>query len=827
MRSLFLLGSPRSGSSVVAEMHAKCGFVASRDVHNPNLANPRGTFESLQVQEINEFLVASLTPPEQLLLKGQHWLAKLPPHIEYSSVEEVRFAIRAQLENPGCLKDPRFTWTLPTWLEEAPESPIVCTFRSPIATAQSIVRTCELYAPIDRPAVDLARAYELWISSYERVVDHLRARGHWHFMHLDQTFTKEGQDALQDFTGHELNRSIPIQELRASSSDQGAPQRARELYSELCQLASFSTKRSFQGVSLSAERSLTIEPRAPQVALVIPVLEGDRIHLSRLLPELSGQRGVDVEVFLIDQTTDGGIESDSACVIRETNPSRGLAYLRGLEQSSAPFIALQSPAVTSLPQRLARQAACLDRTPNAQLCTSDIALRNAVGEFERTVAVDLAGETPPAHWQSGAMLRREALGTIDQTPFVPSELALYRRLWDSNEVVHLAETLCTVTIDDFATRTAWDEHDSARLRLSKKPVGAELKVTVLMASHNRKGALTECLEALSRQLVAPGTFEVIVIDDGSKDGTQDLFRHMQLCVPLRFIEQENTGAASARNRGLPHARGELVLFINDDTILFPHTVRGHIEAHRELESQQAIVLGTFEQPAEECAKNMTRLLENSTMCFAYSLFSRASDVGGSSFYTCNLSLPRSAINECGVFDEEFPLFAEDTDYGMRLARLGYRIHYRPELRATHRHVLPFSKIHGRQLAVSKAHVRLYARHPEIIPELYLKSTIESMRVHLKSTRSAFDDVIEVVDNLSDVNLAHLETLSGSERAAQEISEAFTKLFPMLNRNFWTIGMVQEMDRIGVESFQRLATIASEEPETYATRIPVAEASNDN
>jgi glycosyltransferase involved in cell wall biosynthesis len=778
-------------------MHAQSGFLPLREDSVRTLANPHGVFESLPVRECNEALLAALTPPEQLLLPGQHWLSRLDPGVHYSACDEVRTAVRERLARPGCLKDSRFVWTLPTWLDEAPDSPIVCVFRSPEATAKSILAACQHEPSADRPALDLADAYEIWIASYERILDHLSRRGNWHFIHVDQTFCSAGLDALEEFTGHKLNRNVPIPELRSKNTCDEAPVRAKALYAELCQLANFIPDEDVQRPT--ANRS-----QAPDVALVIPILESHRPHLPRLLDELSSQRNVNAQVVLIDQTTDGGIATDQALVIRESNPGRGVAYKRALDATTAPFIAWQDPAVTLFPHRLARQLAALQDHPQAALCTSQIAVRDRQGRITRQAAVDLAGCTPPAYWESGVLLRRSALAGISMATFAPAELELFNRLSHANQTMHLAEPLCSILANDLEDRDAWVRQDSDLVRLAERPRSGHPKISVLMASHNRKEALTECLEALSRQLLPPGTFEVIVIDDGSKDGTQELFRDMALPIDFRFIEQENTGAASARNRGLPFVRSELVLFINDDTILFPNTVRGHIEAHRELKDQRAIVLGTFEQPQAECEKTLTRLLEASTLVFGYFAFEDGADVGGVNFYTCNLSLPTHAIRNAGAFDEKFPMFGEDTDYGFRLEDMGYRIFYRDELRATHRHVLPFEAIERRQVAVSTAQIRLYQKHPRAMPKHHLDRTVAIMRKRRDMTLEFAESTKRVLRNLGSIRVALLEQDgSGATDSAEKITAWYVANFLKINLLLWEAGFTAELTRRDLAGFAEL------------------------
>ena len=792
MQGLFIVGSARSGASVVAGLLAKSGIVADRELYRPSPLSPHGGLESLSVLEVNEALLAAATPPEQLLLDGQHWLARLDSKTQLQSSSEIQEEIKAHLTHPFCLKDPRLVWTLPHWVQEATDAQMVCVFRSPVAAAHSVVQACKAYPELDRPTFGLAEAYDLWIEAHERILRELQTCGRWHFMHLDQCFSEEGLDRLQEFTGTELNRSFGIEELRACPMAQDAPKRAQELYSELCSLARYEP------------RALPPTHELPHVAVLIPTRDHQRAKVSQQIAWLKEQRGVRAEIIVVDQTTHGDLQFEGARVIRVSSPSPGAVFQQALEATDAPCIAWQDPEVQPLPQKLARLHKCLALNPGALLCTSNLALTQSDSCFGRQLALDLCGDEPHGFWQSSLLFRRKALESMEQTCFAGVELAHYQTLLQRGQVAHLGETLACVPESLFTIRDAWERQSAKLMRLSHLPSQQDPTITVLMASHNRKAALLECIEGFCRQELPPGTLELIVIDDGSTDGTQELFRHMELPVQLRFIEQENHGAASARNNGMPEARGEWILFVNDDTIPFPDTVRGHIEAHRELTGQQAVVLGTFEQPTEECEQNLTRLLEATTHCFAYSSFTTDVDVGGGSFYTCNISLSKAAIEQVGLFDQTFPMYAEDTDYGLRLEDAGYRIHYRPEIRAIHRHVLPYETIVRRQYLVSKAHVHLYKKHPRTLGPGWGVMTVKDLEARLAGRKESMLLAEPAARTLAKVNLKALEDAGDySIRSAKGLERSLDNLFTRLNNCWWEEGLLEGIKCKGVSGFPEL------------------------
>jgi glycosyltransferase involved in cell wall biosynthesis len=93
-------------------------------------------------------------------------------------------------------------------------------------------------------------------------------------------------------------------------------------------------------------------------------------------------------------------------------------------------------------------------------------------------------------------------------------------------------------------------------------------VTVLIPTFNRAGYIRECLESVLSQTVPP--YQVIVIDDGSQDGTAAILNEFEKNVTV--IRQPNGGKASAVNLGLKHASGEYVWIFDDDDVALPDSI---------------------------------------------------------------------------------------------------------------------------------------------------------------------------------------------------------------------------------------------------------------
>ena len=91
-------------------------------------------------------------------------------------------------------------------------------------------------------------------------------------------------------------------------------------------------------------------------------------------------------------------------------------------------------------------------------------------------------------------------------------------------------------------------------------------VSVVIPTYNRKQVLAKTLEALDGQTLDAGLFEVIVVDDGSSDGTGELVESFQGGFDLRCERCQNGGLAAARNRGLALATHDVVVFLDDDVV---------------------------------------------------------------------------------------------------------------------------------------------------------------------------------------------------------------------------------------------------------------------
>jgi glycosyltransferase involved in cell wall biosynthesis len=183
-------------------------------------------------------------------------------------------------------------------------------------------------------------------------------------------------------------------------------------------------------------------------------------------------------------------------------------------------------------------------------------------------------------------------------------------------------------------------------------------ITVQMCTYNRRALIGRVLEALFAQDLDPESYEIVLVDDGSTDGTyEDVLRALHPRCALHLVRQSNGGLARGRNVGIERARGEIILFMDDDVLATPNLLSAHLRTHRSHANSicrgVAINVSSFEDLPPP----------------RYSLH----NYSGAYFWTTNVSAPLALIKAAGSFDERFAEYGwEDLELGFRLRRMGVR-----------------------------------------------------------------------------------------------------------------------------------------------------------
>lgn len=242
--------------------------------------------------------------------------------------------------------------------------------------------------------------------------------------------------------------------------------------------------------------------------------------------------------------------------------------------------------------------------------------------------------------------------------------------------------------------------------------------TVLLATFNRRPTLLRCLDHLGVQDVGASQLQVIVIDDGSTDGTRDaLDGYVHSFADLVVLSQENRGPSIARDRGLEFAEAPITLFINDDTILEPWTVRTHLEEHAR--HPMSMVLGTFDFVPEYASLPLSRMLTETPWLFSYPLMRDGDTLRADLAATCNMSTPTEAAKRVG-FDHRFFIYAEDVDFALGLEAEGHTLRFCERATGWHDHHLTVESIQRatitRGLGAAKLALK-WGRYEKLLPHV--------------------------------------------------------------------------------------------------------------
>jgi glycosyltransferase involved in cell wall biosynthesis len=204
-------------------------------------------------------------------------------------------------------------------------------------------------------------------------------------------------------------------------------------------------------------------------------------------------------------------------------------------------------------------------------------------------------------------------------------------------------------------------------------------ISVVMPTYNRSAYLEQGLVALQRQRYPPDSYEIIVVDDASTDGTATLLEHWQQQHPdrFRFLRQKrNRGPSAARNRGIAHAQGSIVAFTDDDCVVAPDWL-GQIQR------------GYQEPGIAGVGGKVLSLVTESPIQRYYarsSVIAQPPMLEGQILYliTANASFRRDSLLQVGGFDERLTTAGgEEADLCLRLRRLGCKFSYNPQALVHH------------------------------------------------------------------------------------------------------------------------------------------------
>ncbi len=215
-------------------------------------------------------------------------------------------------------------------------------------------------------------------------------------------------------------------------------------------------------------------------------------------------------------------------------------------------------------------------------------------------------------------------------------------------------------------------------------------VSIIVPVFNSEKTIRKCLESLLNIDYPKHKLEIILVDDGSTDGTKEIIRHYS---GVKLIEQRHKGPATTRNVGVRKSSGKYIFFTDSDCIVRKDWI---MDMLKEFRGNLAIVSGSLvpfsmKRPSEKFEQMRRERL--------YGVRRRLVEVVPS----CNMAIKRGVFNEINGFDEDFKYASfEDYDLCRRVKKLKYAILYEPTIQVIHLHssswkgVFRRALIHGRE-----------------------------------------------------------------------------------------------------------------------------------
>lgn len=233
------------------------------------------------------------------------------------------------------------------------------------------------------------------------------------------------------------------------------------------------------------------------------------------------------------------------------------------------------------------------------------------------------------------------------------------------------------------------------------------KISVIIPTYNGKYKIKNILSSLEKQTFQD--FEVIVVIDGSIDGTYDYLKSQEWKLSgLTFLQQENKGRSGARNAGADLAKGDYLIFFDDDVIAHESIIYRYISFFRNGEYTTAV--GSVEPNFSN--KNCDFQQYCGYLGSKWGKTVSAGELKRPYITANNFGISRIFFHKMGGFDERLN-DAEDFDLAVRIFEAGYPIFYDSQLIVHHQLQSSFRDYINRQLEYKNANEQLLAINPVV------------------------------------------------------------------------------------------------------------------
>jgi GT2 family glycosyltransferase len=227
---------------------------------------------------------------------------------------------------------------------------------------------------------------------------------------------------------------------------------------------------------------------------------------------------------------------------------------------------------------------------------------------------------------------------------------------------------------------------------------SSVDVSIIVVNWNTCCLLAQCLQSVQAQILSPD-FEVIVVDNASTDDSREMVRRDFPQVKL-IVNSENRGFSAANNQGIAVAQGRYVLLLNSDTIVLDKAIEKTVAfadrypdtavtGCRVLNPDRSLQITCFMFPSL-----LNWFLHSTYLCQLFpqnrffgrermTWWARNDEREVEVVTGCYMLVRRAAIDQVGMMDERFFMYAEETDWCFRFIANGWKIRFTPDAQIIH------------------------------------------------------------------------------------------------------------------------------------------------
>lgn len=239
-------------------------------------------------------------------------------------------------------------------------------------------------------------------------------------------------------------------------------------------------------------------------------------------------------------------------------------------------------------------------------------------------------------------------------------------------------------------------------------------ISVIVPAYNAEKTIAPCIESLVNQSY-PGKYEIIVVDDGSKDNTAKAAENFR---QAKIIRQKHSGPAVTRNHGVQQSSGDIIIFTDSDCVADRKWIEEMLKPFENKEISG--VQGRYKTRQKRLISRFAQ----------YEIEDRYDKLRGQKFIdfvsTYSAAYRKAAFNEVGGFSQDFQTASgEDPEVSFKLAKKGYKMVFNPNAIVYHLHPETLTDYLRTKFWRAFWRILLYKKHPsKITTESYTPQTLK-------------------------------------------------------------------------------------------------------